>query len=471
MPNNPPKSQSPAPTKKHLARMQREQLYRRYLIIGTIVIVVFVVGILIYGVWIQPMIRANQAVAIVGDQKITTSQWQERVKFQRANLLNNAQQTYQFAQAFSDPSFQSQFASQLSQIKLQLDPTTLGKQVLDTMVDDIVIQNEAAKRGITVSNTEIQSQFEGAFGYFPNGTPTTEPTLIPIPTSTLTSLQMTLIPPTPTPSPTAIITETQTVTATQVVTGTAVVTTPTETALPTATLIPTQTSVPTATALTVEGSDYYKQAVSNFNTAFGINETQFRGTLTDLVKAQLYRTKLEDSVLKELNVSRMQPEVWARHILVADETTANDIYNRLQNGEDFCKLAAEYSTDTSNKDNCGDLGWFGKGQMVTEFENAAFSMKVGEISKPVKTDFGYHIIQVLGNEERPLSDSAYQSLRLTKFNDWLTSVKENYNIQTFDSRWQNSVPSQPAWPTIYDDFIQSVSQQQQAPLSLTPTPN
>ena len=189
MANNPTKSSTPAPTKKHLARMQREQMWRRWLIIGTIVVLVLVIGVLLYGFVFQSFIQSRQAVAIVDEQKITSGSWQARVRFQRANLLNNAQQTFQFAQAFSDPSFQSSFASQLQQIKFQLDPTSLGQQVLSTMIDEIIIAKEAAKKGITVSDAEVDKLFSDTFGYYPNGTPTSKPTEAPIATSTLSAIK------------------------------------------------------------------------------------------------------------------------------------------------------------------------------------------------------------------------------------------------------------------------------------------
>ena len=94
--------------------------------------------------------------------------------------------------------------------------------------------------------------------------------------------------------------------------------------------------------------------------------------------------------------------VRASHILVrktgndaADEKKANDIYNELMNGADFATLAKEKSDDGS-KVNGGDLGWFGRGQMVPEFENACYGGKVGVIQKPIKTSFGWHIIKVTG---------------------------------------------------------------------------
>ncbi|MFC2947946.1 peptidylprolyl isomerase [Virgibacillus sediminis] len=94
---------------------------------------------------------------------------------------------------------------------------------------------------------------------------------------------------------------------------------------------------------------------------------------------------------------RMQTEINAQHILVEDEETANEVKSKLEEGADFAKLAEEYSTDGSAQ-NGGDLGWFTAGDMVPEFEDAAYSMEEGEISDPVASDFGYHIIKV--NEKR-----------------------------------------------------------------------
>jgi len=75
------------------------------------------------------------------------------------------------------------------------------------------------------------------------------------------------------------------------------------------------------------------------------------------------------------------------------QKSANDIYNRAVSGEDFAALATEYSDDPGSKANGGSLGEFGRGQMVPEFENTAFALKPGQISKPVKTSFGWHIIR------------------------------------------------------------------------------
>ena len=87
-------------------------------------------------------------------------------------------------------------------------------------------------------------------------------------------------------------------------------------------------------------------------------------------------------------------QVAAKHILVSTEEKANDLANKIQNGETTFEDAAKEFSNCPSKSNGGDLGFFGKNMMVKEFEEAAFALKVGEISKPVITQFGWHLIKV-----------------------------------------------------------------------------
>ncbi|MFY0800408.1 peptidylprolyl isomerase [Peribacillus frigoritolerans] len=131
-------------------------------------------------------------------------------------------------------------------------------------------------------------------------------------------------------------------------------------------------------------------------------------------------------------------QVEASHILVEDEKTAKKVAKELAAGGDFAKLAAEYSTDTETADNGGSLGYFGKGDMVEEFEDVAFNLDKNKVSDPVKTEYGYHIIKVTGKKEAKkanLEDSkevikeTLLSERLQEeYPVWLAEVKKDHDI-------------------------------------------
>ncbi|MBQ8459202.1 peptidyl-prolyl cis-trans isomerase [bacterium] len=94
----------------------------------------------------------------------------------------------------------------------------------------------------------------------------------------------------------------------------------------------------------------------------------------------------------------MTTEIRASHILVKTEDEAKKLYDEIQNGRAFAEIAQEVSLCPSGQ-NGGDLGFFGKGMMVKPFEDAAFALeKIGEISQPVQTQFGWHLIQLTEKE-------------------------------------------------------------------------
>ncbi|MFD2444410.1 peptidylprolyl isomerase [Bacillus sp. CGMCC 1.16607] len=132
-------------------------------------------------------------------------------------------------------------------------------------------------------------------------------------------------------------------------------------------------------------------------------------------------------------------QIKASHILVKDEATAKEVTAKLAAGGDFAKLAKEYSTDTSNADQGGDLGYFERGTMVTEFDDVAFSLEKNKISDPVKTKFGYHIIKVVDKKEakeavfadhkKEIKEAIFQEKMQTEYPTWLDEVKKDYEIK------------------------------------------
>tara|TARA_B100001971_G_scaffold179534_1_gene175078 strand:- start:196 stop:474 length:279 start_codon:yes stop_codon:yes gene_type:complete len=92
----------------------------------------------------------------------------------------------------------------------------------------------------------------------------------------------------------------------------------------------------------------------------------------------------------------MSNKIKCSHILVEKHSEAIILLERIQKGEKFGKLAKEFSIDSGSAKRDGNLGYFGRGKMVKEFEKSAFSLQTGQISEPVKTQYGYHIIKRLG---------------------------------------------------------------------------
>jgi parvulin-like peptidyl-prolyl isomerase len=197
----------------------------------------------------------------------------------------------------------------------------------------------------------------------------------------------------------------------------------------------------------------------------GLNEKDFLA----FFDYQVLETKLRDQITAD--VPHVEKQVWARHILVADEATALTVIERFNNGEDFAALAQELSTDTGSAPNGGDLGWFGSGAMVAEFETAAFALKnPGDITTtPVKTSFGFHIIQLIAKQDRPLSAQQYDTAKNKAFTDWLTAAREEYGVETYDI-WKQHVPSEPNFISIATDAAVSAKATQAQAAKATATP-
>lgn len=177
-------------------------------------------------------------------------------------------------------------------------------------------------------------------------------------------------------------------------------------------------------------------------------------TLDDLKDDIETNIKIEKLMQKDIKVSEkevksyfeenkdnfnQQEQVKASHILVEEKETAEKVLQKINAGEDFADLAKEYSTDSGTAADGGDLGYIQKGQMVEEFEKAAFALKPNETSDIVKSDYGYHIIQVTDKKEaktakyedhkKDAKEAALSEKIKSEYTNWLTDLKKKYDIK------------------------------------------
>lgn len=418
-------------TRKHIARLERER--RQVAIVTTIsIIAIALVLVLVgYGILDTTYLKLHKSVAEVDGEQISLGYWQERVQMYRLNLLNTLQQYQYYQQAFGMDTSQQQ---QEITTQLQSDQY-VGEQVLNQVIDETLIRQEAQRRGITVTDAEVEEKLRGAYDFFPNGSPTPTVTPTEFSTPTISPEQQALFKPTSTPTE-VLVTSTPTQTNTPPPPATA-----TTTQIATATFLP-QLPTATATPYTLEGfKSRYKETLDNYKSV-KVSEATFRSAYVN----QIYREKLTDEIAKD--TPHTEEQVWARHILIKDAQLAEAEYEKLKSGANFAEVAAQYSEDPGSAVKGGDLGWFGKGVMATEFEQAAFSQPIGEIGKPVQTQFGYHIIQVIAREQLPVSETRYEQLKQEAFDKWLTTTREDdktaETIKTFIDVWQNNIPAMPA---------------------------
>lgn len=160
-----------------------------------------------------------------------------------------------------------------------------------------------------------------------------------------------------------------------------------------------------------------KQAGANFEMLLMQNNIKDEAALRNILKNQLL---IQKAALKDVKISdaelkqaydNVKPEIKARHILVKDEKTALDVKKQLDAGAKFEDLAKKYSQDPGSAQKGGDLGWFGPGKMLPEFENAAYALKINEISAPVKSQYGYHIIQLTDKKAKKPFDQMKDELK------------------------------------------------------------
>lgn len=208
-----------------------------------------------------------------------------------------------------------------------------------------------------------------------------------------------------------------------------------------------------------------KEAIDSFKKAtdsaiFLKNSGVTEQTLDDYLVQNAYLMALYDEMDKALPANYTEEKVTASHILLTtnkypddkeknekydeeQKKKAEDIYNQLINGADFATLAKKYSEDPGSAEKGGDLGTFGKGVMVPEFEKVAFSITPGAISKPFKSQFGYHIVKVAKREEvttpvSQLDQTTKGKLMNEKLVQKIQELRDQYGVTYLDKNMEKA---------------------------------
>jgi peptidyl-prolyl cis-trans isomerase C len=171
-------------------------------------------------------------------------------------------------------------------------------------------------------------------------------------------------------------------------------------------------------------------------------EKTLKGTVSEEEAKKIYDTRIASM--------KTEDEVAARHILVDSEEKAKELRAKIVAGADFAEVAKENSTDPGSKDQGGLLGYFTKGQMVPEFDDAVFKMLEGDVSEPVKTNFGWHIIKLEDRRLKepptfdPVKASIMNSLVVRKAQEKATELREKASVDYVDPDIKTQVEEQKA---------------------------
>ncbi len=327
--------------RRHASRRRHEQEIQRRIYLGLGIVLALVAILIAVGAINEYVLKPNKPVAVVNGDKISQEAFKRRLRFEQDNLVSQINQYLQFGEQFANGG-PNPFISSIQPLYNQLsDPQQLAYTVLDRMIEETVVHQLAPQYDATVTPEEVQAEIERQFGYDRE--------------------------------------------ADQANAGASDTVTNTKPAM-------------TEDEFTQRYNDY----VQNMANKGSLTEEEFR----DLFATFLMKDKLQQNA--PLEFDKTAEAVKARYILIKPEPEVPlvkreadalkaimDARKRIvDDGEDFATVAKEVSEDPGSAPNGGDLGCFGKGQMVPEFEKAAFALEKGEISQPVKTDFGYHIIQV-----------------------------------------------------------------------------
>lgn len=385
-------------TKKQRTRAEREARMNRWIIIGAIAVGLLVIGILVYGYLAEVVLKAREPVATVNGIAISTADFEARVRHRRL-ALQQEREFYALQRQSLDPTDPdvASLLEQLNQIIRELDAQLsasyaplLGKEVLDMMVQEELVRQEANRRGITVSQEEIDRAIEEQFGYDRD------------------AAAAALL----TPTPAAVLTTTSETTAT----------------VPSATPIPRE-----------EFERRYQEYVKNVLKPSGLSEAKFRA----LVEVSLLYEKLRAAMAADLPKTMEQVEI--RYISFSSEEEATKAVERLDKGEKWEDIAAEIKENEASVAYVADNQWVTRGYLEQFFnpEVAAqvFELTVQKYTAPLADGTGrWVVIQLLDHQEREL-DSLMRYYEVQRaFQEWMNA--QMTNVQYSDN-WAEKVPTTP----------------------------
>ena len=404
-----------------IARKHERQLRNiRIAVIVIGVMIALVIGIaLINELFLTP----NRAVATVGKTQITLREWQERVKFERAQRIIFLEN--QLAAFGGDVGIVQQFGG--SVINELYDPETMGQDVLNTMADEVVICEAVAERGIEISEADVQAKIGESYSFYGEGV---SPTQQPEPAAT--------VQPTPslTPIPTAVITDVV----------------PTVTPFPTPTTGPAATPLPTATPVSEEEFlTQYGDFIAQLNN-LGVQEPIYR----QVVRAQLCRERLTEALTEEQALPRLAPHASLFFIAAATEEAANEMQGLIEtdgflptwNG--IVSRPADPAATEQPETDAFELLWRTQSNLEAsigaEIAAAAFELDIDQPSEIFTVDNGdgtssYYQIMVSGREERELSDNEFQTAQQEAVQSYVDE-RLTGNLQINDM-WRGRVPTLP----------------------------
>ncbi len=424
--------------REYRSRAEREAEIQRLVILGVAVAIGLVFIILAIAFVVDQVINPSRTVATVNGDGISVSEFEERVRLERVisiQRLNDGINDFLDFGFTTDPNeafnqlLQNNPAANTIWNELNV-PDQIGLRVLDDMINDALIRAEAEELGITVSEEDVQREIDELFGFDRELVITNAEEAESTPGPEATAEETATLTPTPFVSPTP--TSEPSITPTPAITATASLT-------PFPTIAPTQTRTVEEQIENIE--DRADDLFSQIRSATGMSNDD----INRYFESRAIRRALSTEVTE---VGDMDDFVNARHILVQTEEEALDVIAALNNGESFAALAQTVSQDTGSGANGGELGWSPALNYVDEFETAVREATIGEITEPIETDFGFHVIQVRAREDRELTEAQIENERATRFEDWVQELRQSEDTDfEIDPIWTSNVPGDP--PFVY----------------------